>query len=195
MKVSIIDWIVKKLKRCIGIVEDGDTASSAITKGQYVVWKGSLYTADGAISSGTTLASSGGSKNLTAVTDGGLNSLNANLSVIGNQVFGSNNSTSKSVSTGTITLVNSVTLTAGSWLVIFSADWSSNSNGYRQISDQNLTDPGRFRCVTTPATTKEMYQQFTEFIVTNGQTVDMYALQNSGSSINVFPYIVAIQIA
>lgn len=77
MKVSIIDWIVRKLKRCIGIVEDGDTASTAISKGKYVVWKGNLYTADSAISAGTTLSASGGSKNLTAVSDGAANSLKA----------------------------------------------------------------------------------------------------------------------
>ena len=103
MKVSIIDWIVKKLKKCIGIVEDGDTASSAISKGQYVVWKGSLYTADGAISSGTTLSASGGSKNLTAVTDGGLNLLNskiANIPVIKTNSFTGTTSGSGNVSQG-----------------------------------------------------------------------------------------------
>ena len=63
----------------IGIVENGSTASQAISKGQYVIWKGALYTADAAISSGATLAASGGSKNLTACTSGGLNALNSKM--------------------------------------------------------------------------------------------------------------------
>ena len=82
MKVSIIDWIIKKLKRCIAIVEEGNTASQAIGSGKYVMWKGNLYTADTAISSGTTLAASGGSKNLTAVPDGGYNDLNGKISTL-----------------------------------------------------------------------------------------------------------------
>ena len=66
----------------IGIVENGSTASQAISKGQYVIWKGALYTADAAISSGATLAASGGSKNLTACTSGGLNALNSNCTPV-----------------------------------------------------------------------------------------------------------------
>jgi hypothetical protein len=58
-----------------GIVENGNAASQTIAAGQYVIWKGVLYTADAAIASGTTLAASGGNKNLTAVSGGGLNSL------------------------------------------------------------------------------------------------------------------------
>ena len=58
-------------------MEDGNTATHAIAQGQYVIWKGVLYTADAAIASGTTLAASGGTKNLTAVSGGGLNALNS----------------------------------------------------------------------------------------------------------------------
>ena len=60
-----------------GIVENGNAASQTIAAGQYVIWKGVLYTADAAIASGTTLAKSGGNKNLTAVSNGGLNDLNS----------------------------------------------------------------------------------------------------------------------
>lgn len=61
----------------IGIVETGDTCthSGGIAAGQYVIWKGVLYTADAAIDVGETLVASGGSKNLTACSDGGLNAL------------------------------------------------------------------------------------------------------------------------
>jgi hypothetical protein len=73
------DTQIASLKNDIGIVEDGDTATHTIAQGQYVIWQGALYTADAAIASGTTLAASGGNKNLTAVSGGGLNALNSNL--------------------------------------------------------------------------------------------------------------------
>lgn len=44
-----------------------------------MIWHSALYTADAAITSGTTLAASGNDKNLTAVENGGLNSLYSNL--------------------------------------------------------------------------------------------------------------------
>lgn len=67
----------------MGIVETGDTCThtGGIAAGQYVIWKGALYTADAAISVGETFASSGGSKNLTACDDGGLNALNSNNTI------------------------------------------------------------------------------------------------------------------
>ena len=69
--------MIDGLAASMGIVEDGDTATHAIAKGQYVIWKKALYTADAAITVGTTLVATGGSKNLTAVENGGLNALNA----------------------------------------------------------------------------------------------------------------------
>lgn len=67
----------------MGIVETGVTATHAIAAGQYVIWKGILYTADSAISVGTTLSRGGsgssGTKNLTAVSNGGFNALNSNF--------------------------------------------------------------------------------------------------------------------
>lgn len=59
----------------VGIVQNTDTATQNISKGQYVIWHGALYTASAAIASGATLSSS----NLTAVTDGGLNALDSSL--------------------------------------------------------------------------------------------------------------------
>ena len=76
---TAINQAAAKQKATVGIVEDGNTATQAISAGQYVIWKGDLYTADSNISSSETLASSGGSKNLTAVSGGGLNALNSKL--------------------------------------------------------------------------------------------------------------------
>ena len=67
------------LKNDLGIVESGDTATHTIAQGQYVIWHSALYTADAAITSGTTLAASGNDKNLTAVENGGLNAIRDNI--------------------------------------------------------------------------------------------------------------------
>lgn len=66
MKVSIVPWIVKKLKTCLALVEDGNTATQNIAKGKYVIWKGVMCKAASAISSGDTLSNT----NLTAVSGG-----------------------------------------------------------------------------------------------------------------------------
>ena len=71
-----------KLKADIGIVENTNTATHNISAGQYVIWKGDLYTASSAISSGATLSDA----NLTAVSGGGLNALNSNINSISVQM-------------------------------------------------------------------------------------------------------------
>ena len=64
----------------IGIVQNGNTATKNISKGQYVIWHGALYTASAAIASGAALSSS----NLTAVTGGGLNNVGEKVSALRN---------------------------------------------------------------------------------------------------------------
>lgn len=82
-KISVIPWIVKKLKGAIGIVEDTDTAVHAIASGKYVVWKGTLCKTLSAIAVNDTL-STGTGGNLTAVEDGGLNDVNGNIPAVYN---------------------------------------------------------------------------------------------------------------
>ena len=65
-----------KARQDLGFVEDTDVATHTIAAGQYVIWKGNLYTANSAITPDTALSSS----NLTRVQNngvdiGGLNSL------------------------------------------------------------------------------------------------------------------------
>ena len=79
MKVSIIPMIIKKLKQCFALVEDGTTASQNIAKGKYVIWKGVMCRAASAISSGDTLSST----NLTEVSGGGLNQIGDYLAKLG----------------------------------------------------------------------------------------------------------------
>ena len=81
MKVSIFPWIAKKLKQCMAITQDGDTADRAIASGKYVCWKSDMYTANQAINSGDTL-SAGSGGNLTAVDDGIANDLNSEIDTL-----------------------------------------------------------------------------------------------------------------
>lgn len=81
-KVSIVDLIAKKMKRCIAIVEDGDTASQSIASGKFVIWKGNPYKASTSISSGDTLSTS----NLTALSDGIGNELNSNIATTNSKI-------------------------------------------------------------------------------------------------------------
>lgn len=75
-----------QLKADIGIVENTNTATHNISAGQYVIWKGDLYTASSAISTGATLSTA----NLTAVSGGGLNALNSNLSNLATNIVSLN---------------------------------------------------------------------------------------------------------
>lgn len=83
---------IAKGKQTLGIVEEGNTATQTISAGQYVVWKGKLYTADANISIGTTLAATGGSKNLTEKTSGGLNDLKSVTDTLNSKIITNNGS-------------------------------------------------------------------------------------------------------
>ena len=91
--------LIAKLKADIGIVENTNTATHNISAGQYVIWKGSLYTASSAISSGATLSDA----NLTAVSGGGLNALNDNIVTLNNQAK-MGTSTATTGSTGAVSV-------------------------------------------------------------------------------------------
>ena len=64
-----IDSILNGISETIAIVQRTDTATQAIAKGSFVIWKGDLYTAKVNITLGDTLSDT----NLTAFTGGGLN--------------------------------------------------------------------------------------------------------------------------
>lgn len=66
----------------LAYAEYTDTASTNISSGQYVFWKGSLYKAGSNISLGDTLSSS----NLSAVSAGGLNDINTALGTLNDQI-------------------------------------------------------------------------------------------------------------
>lgn len=123
----------------VGIVATGSTAPKAISKGQYVIWNGALYTAKSAISSGTTLSSS----NLQSVDDGGLN----DLAKIGTIVSSEHSESGRTLNANNSTVYanNSITLTAGKWIVFGTGQISHAVAGTRQgftITTNNA--PGEF---------------------------------------------------
>ena len=87
----------------IAIVQTGDNATQTIDAGAFVLWKGVLYTADASIPSGDPFATSGGSKNLTAAPDGGLNALNSITTESSVVELRIGSSTAAVVATGTAT--------------------------------------------------------------------------------------------
>lgn len=68
--------------KTVALYENSQTATQNIAKGQYVIWSSRLYTADSDIAAGTVLRSAGANKNLTAVSNGGLNDLKSALNAI-----------------------------------------------------------------------------------------------------------------
>lgn len=70
--------VTDDIKADIAIVEDTDNATHNISAGQYVVWKGSLYTALSNIAIGAGLSAS----NLSAVSSGGLNDLGSQINTL-----------------------------------------------------------------------------------------------------------------
>lgn len=70
--VSDLETTTGQLDQNIAYVESGDTASRYYSGGEFISWKGTLYTANGVITSGATFASGG---NLSPVLTGGLNSV------------------------------------------------------------------------------------------------------------------------
>lgn len=88
MKVNIIPRIVNKLRRCIAIVEDGDTCSisGGIASGKWIIWKGGLYQTSEPISYGNSFAVG---TNLIA-KDGGIgNQLQTQISELNSKITSS----------------------------------------------------------------------------------------------------------
>ena len=124
--------------------------------------------------------------------------LNNNISTLGGIINGSNNNTFVSVSNDTAVVINSITLTAGKWIVIAAADWHGNGTGYRQIAfNANSLNPGRNYASTTQGIegSKEAYQQITVLVdINTNTTYTVYGRQTSGSSLNVYPYVYAMRV-
>lgn len=158
-----------QLKADIGIVENTNTASHNISEGQYVIWKGSLYVASSAISSGATLSNA----NLTAVSNGGLNALNSKLTTkIGNFLeIGSSYTSSISATTlrctrrddglcivdGTFTVSTAISSTARTAMFTGLPEVKNNISW---ATATNLTDGKTYRLSIGTTTLDEFYTAY-----------------------------------
>lgn len=89
----------------------------------------------------------------------------------------------------------SVTLEPGTWVITFGGQFASNSTGYRSIT---LDEPGNIGRYTPsqPAVNGEATRMNAALVRTyrSTTTVKLYALQNSGSSLNFFGYLMAVRV-
>ena len=115
---------------------------------------------------------------------------------LGTIINGDSNTSNISVQSGTETLISSITLTEGKWILVACCDWQPNANGYRQIAWLEGLNSNRALANTTApmSNAKETYQQHIRYLSTTGETLNLYALQNSGSTINAYPHVFAIKI-
>lgn len=195
--MDIIDTVMKNNKDAtlgIASIITGDTNNSghAISAGEYFIANGTKYKATATIPSGGTWSNS-----KTSVSDHDLiNALSGNIANLGTITTGTTTG-SVTVPDNESTLIASITLTKGKWIIIACCDWQSGDTGYRQIGFQDTTNPGRNLAVTTTpaiAGSKETFQQLVRFLNTNGETVNLYARQTNGSSRYAYPYIYAMKV-
>lgn len=103
---------------------------------------------------------------------------------------------SVSMPNSTLKQVASITLTQGLWHVRGTGNWNGGS-GYRLITWQNTTNPSRDQCNTTAGTNSvSTFHELTrtEYFSAASTTVSLYAWQNSGSTISIWPSIKATRL-
>lgn len=114
----------------LGIVEDGNTASRAISKDAYVIWKGSSYFASTDILQGATLEED---VNLIAIPDGVINGV---VEAVNNKLTPIESTTLlvSSVPDRTPKSVCKLSLSAGTWLVFGKVSMVNKASGMRGIA-------------------------------------------------------------
>lgn len=91
----------------------------------------------------------------------------------------------------------SATLAAGAWLVIAGSSFSANASGYRQIGLSNSDTPAWSRmdvCFAAAESLSTNIQVMRLFSLPSGGTVTLFARQNSGASLNCYPFIHALKL-
>ena len=161
-----------------------------MSKQIYIDENGNELLVSGTVNTAAMLPISGSdSTNTKAYIDSG-------LSGIGNIITGTTTGT-VSCANNTVTEVGSITLDIGRYLIIACIDWATNATGFRQVSFGNSINPARSSATTTSACNgKETYNQTLQFltVVSDSTVVKVYGWQDSGSSLNAFPYIYAMKI-
>lgn len=102
-----------------------------------------------------------------------------------------------SCANATITKVATLTIPEGTWWYRGVGNWSANATGYRTISFENSIGGSRDMADTTCGTSgTSTFQSFSHVATySSGTTLNLYAWQNSGGSLNVWPCIEAIRLS
>lgn len=103
---------------------------------------------------------------------------------------------SVSVPNNSVTQIATLTVGAGTWWVRGIGNWTGGS-GYRMIMFENSTSPTRGLANTTPGTSATATTHELTRVVnySSSATVTLYAWQNSGAALSVWPKIEAVRIA
>lgn len=92
------------------------------------------------------------------------------------------------------TEVLSATIPAGTWLVVYGASFATNSSGYRSLYN-SYDSTGRKSPSVAAASGEQTRMNATTVVTYSAPTVfKVYARQNSGSTLECYPYYYAISI-
>lgn len=143
---------------------------------------------------GTTDISSIGGGTIT----GAINKLNTDFINLGYAKTGSNSSQTVQVPSGTPTVLSTINIPVGRWIVVACGDWAFNASGYRQLSFVNGINPNRYIAVTAvpcSSSGKQTYQQLVQIFTTAVNTsITLYGLQNTNGDLDCYPYLYAARI-
>lgn len=123
---------------------------------------------------------------------------NGRFNAIGKVVSAENNTSTVVVSTSTYTKLASVMLTTGRWLIFYGGQWDVNSTGTRWMNVNRDGDgpPGttRYAIINTGSSTTINETRVAIYDVTGEETIYLWGWQDSGTIINCFPVLTAMQI-
>lgn len=118
--------------------------------------------------------------------DAGVSELNSNIVNIGTQT--TDQTGTVSVPSGVRTKVAEKTLPAGKYIVVRGIDWGQNATGRRTINRADSS--ARHNYVTQMAVTGDdtVVQMITTESFDTDTTLEIWGLQDSGSSLTAYPY-------
>lgn len=166
--------------------------ATSYSVGQYCTYEGSLWKCR------TATSGAWNSSAWQAATVGGQLGTKADLSAI-NNVVTLVSGDSASVASGTWTKLQSMTMAAGAYLVVFGVTWQASATGYRQfaaLKNQTATpNPGRLAITNAGTATQGQGANASMlFTCAEGDTIDLWARQSSGSALTAYPYIEAVKL-
>lgn len=109
------------------------------------------------------------------------------------------NWTSTSVPTSTYTIIDSKTLPAGKWIMVYGGEWTNNGNGFRlmTVNTDGTSNPTSSRLTITIDGSSAHSSSDTRTMIWEFQsetTFYLWGWQNSGATLNCWPVLTAIQL-